>query len=167
MNVAIAWAAGLFDGEGCISIGYVRPSRRNDIVNPSYRLTIKVTMGCEASVKAFGAIVEDGTFQTHVTETERANSSYSWVAMSRKAENILIKLRPYLLTKASEADVALEFMALPDGRSGGKGGCKPADAALMQKKHDLYIRCCQLKSRWRFRKEKPAASPEPARKKKR
>jgi hypothetical protein len=120
-------------------------------------------MGCAETVKKFGDIAKDGTFQNHVSKTKRINSSYSWVAMSRKAERIVKMLRPYLVTKAKEADVALRFMALPDGRTGGKGGCQPVDASLMLKRHQLYLECCMLKSRWRFRKNKPGAVPEKAR----
>ena len=160
----IVWAAGLFDGEGCISIGYVPPSRRNDLVNPSYRLVIKVTMGCKQTVKRFGALVEQGTFQNHVRRSRKAdkrvNASYSWVAMSRKAESVIKLLYPFLVTKKKEADVALAFMALPDGRTGGSGGCKPVDSELMLKRHQLYLECCRLKPRWRFRKNKPGSQPE-------
>lgn len=152
---SVAWAAGIFDGEGCVSIGCVGPSQRRDIVNLSYRLTVKVTMGCEETVCCFGTVVEQGTFQNHVSVArigcERMNPSYSWVAMSRKAEAVLKLLRPYLITKSREADVALEFMALPDGRRGRRA----VDPKLMAERHRLYLECCRLKPRWRFRKNKP------------
>lgn len=157
---SVAWAAGLFDGEGCISIGYIRPSRRKDIVNPSYRLTVKVTMGCQQTVRCFGEVVRAGSFQNHASKKARVNSSYSWVAMSRKAEMVLKLLRPHLVTKAREADVGLRFMALPDGRTGGAHGCSPVDPALMLKRHRLYLECCRLKPRWRFRRKKPDEVPE-------
>jgi len=124
-------------------------------------------MGCEETVCCFGTVVEQGTFQNHVREsreaTKKVNASYSWVAMSRKAEQILKLLRPYLITKAREADVALKFMALPDGRTGGRGGSKPVDPVLLAERHRLYLECCRLKPRWRFRKNKPSEAPEPPR----
>ena len=156
---SVAWAAGIFDGEGCVSIGCVPPSKRKDIVNPSYRLTLKVTMGCEETVCCFGTVVEQGSFQTHQPTSKKVNASYSWVAMSRKAESILKLLRPYLVTKAREADVALAFMALPDGRRGRRA----VDPALMAERHRLFLECCRLKPRWRFRKNKPTELPEPPR----
>lgn len=159
-QTGIAWAAGLFDGEGCVSIGYIPPSKRNDLLNPSYRLMIKVTMGCKETVHEFGRIVGQGTFQDHVSKKKRVNASYSWIAMSRKAERVLILLRPYLITKVKEADVALQFMALPDGRTGGAGGCQPLDPKLLLARHLLYLKCCELKPRWRFRKRFPSRLPE-------
>jgi hypothetical protein len=108
-------------------------------------------MGCAKTVRQFGAIVRHGSFQPHAAKNKRVNSSYSWVAMSRKAESVIQMLQPYLVTKAREATVALKFMALPDGRTGGNGGCRPVDPALL---------LCKLKPRWRFRKHKPSLQPE-------
>lgn len=153
IEIETAWAAGLFDGEGCISISKVTPSQRNDIRNNSYRLVAKVTMGHRPTVEKFGSIVCSGSFQFHVAQNDRVNASYSWVAMSRKAEVIVRMLRRYLLTKAEEADIALQFMALPDVERGGRGGSKRIDPILLAKKEDLYQQCRRLKSRFRFRKE--------------
>ncbi len=120
-------------------------------------------MGDKVAVKKFGAIVGNGSFQNHVARGKRISASYSWVAASRKAEKILRVLHPYLVTKLKEANVAFRFMALPDGRVGGKGGNRPVDPKLMLQRHLLYLKCCKLKPRWRFRKSHPGLIPEPPR----
>ena len=156
-DVELAWMAGIFDGEGCISIGHVSPNVRNDLKNPSYRLTVKVTMGHEPTIRRVAEIVGVGTVHRHQARSIAANESWSWVAMARNAEMAIVLLRPWLLTKADEADVALEFMRLPDVKRGGKGGSQPIDRGLLERKHELYLRCAQLKPRNRFRKT-PARS---------
>jgi hypothetical protein len=158
-EIEMAWAAGLFDGEGCISIGCVLPTKRNGLRNRSYRLTVKVTMGCKKSVDAFHKIIGVGTVQPHVDKSDRVNQSWSWVTMSRLAEVAIRKLFPYLISKVSEALVALELMELPDVQRGGRGGSKEIPKSLLKKKHSCYVRCAKLKSRFKFRRfllhEKP------------
>lgn len=151
-KIELAWAAGIFDGEGCVSIGYVSPGPNNALRNPSYRLTVKVTMGCRKTVIRLAKIIGAGTVQSHVGETETMNASTSWVAMARKAQTALRLLRPYLLTKAKEADIGLAFMALPDPARGGAKGSPVMSRRLLRQKHALYVRCCKAKSRFRFRK---------------
>lgn len=161
METDLAWAAGLFDGEGCVSIGYIPAGHGKNTRNSSYRLTVKLTMGCKVTVARFGKVIGAGTFHRHQPHSERTNASYSWVGMARNGHDILKMIRPYLITKAAEADVAIAFCELPDGRTGGKGGSLPMCRKLLQRRHDLYLKCCKLKSRWRFRKTKPGARPAP------
>lgn len=151
MKTKIAWAAGLFDGEGCISIGRVCPTKLNGLRNPSYRLTVKVTMGDAVAVRRFAGIIGVGSVQNHVNATEKLNGSISWVAMARKGETAIKKILPFLVTKRKEAIIALRFMALPDVARGGSQGSPRIDAKLLKKKHVLYVECCKAKSRFRFR----------------
>lgn len=153
----LAWCAGLFDGEGCISISRVKPTAKNKLVNSSYRLVAKVTMGDRKAIRRFFAVVGHGSVQKHVEGNAKVNGSTSWVAAARKAEIVLKKLYPFLTTKLKEADIALEFMALPDPIRGGARGSPCIDKPLLRKKHKLYVRCCRAKPRFRFRK-KPLSS---------
>lgn len=148
----LAWCAGLFDGEGCISIGAVAPAKRNDLVNTSYRLTVKVTMCDLRTIKRFHSIMGVGTVQKHQPSNPRCNASWSWVAMSRLAEKALLKLQPWIVTKKNELSVALQFMALPDAERGGARGSPCIDRKLLRKKHAFYVRCCKLKPRFKFRR---------------
>lgn len=157
MSKELAWAAGLFDGEGCIHIGCVPKSKGR--LSPSYRCMIKLTMGCERTVRRFGGIVGTGTFQKHKPRGKRINASFSWQAHCKKAGRILELLNPYLITKSKEAEVALKFLSLPSGTVGGAGGNKPVNRHILQRKHNLMIECAKLKPRWRFRKNKPKSTP--------
>lgn len=156
----LAWAGGIFDGEGCISIGYVKPTRKNGTLNPSYRLTVKVTMGHEPTIRRFAQIIGSGEVHAHVARGERVNASWSWVAMARKAERALRLIEPYLFTKERECEIALRFMALPDVRRGGKSGSPRIDLRLLMRKHALYLACAKAKPRARFRLKPLPEIPE-------
>lgn len=156
-DLELAWAAGIFDGEGCISIGKVPPNSKNGLRNYSYRLTLKVTMGSKETVDRFSLIVGDGTSFLHQKGTDRVSDSYSFVAQSRKTAPILQALRPYLITKAQEADIAIQFLALPDCKRGGRQpngtlGSREVTPEYLQVREELYLACAQLKSRYKFRK---------------
>ncbi len=115
-----AWAAGLIDGEGCIAIATYDADHAPGCTSRRYVLILKVTMGHRPTVERIAQLLGVGTVQDHVARSARVNASYSWVAQSRKAEAALRAVRPYLVTKAKEADVALAFMALPLARRGGR-----------------------------------------------
>ena len=150
-ELEIAWAAGLFDGEGCIHIGKIPPTSKNGLRNPSYRLTLKITMGCQVSVRKFAELVGDGTSFLHSKGGKRLNPSYSFIAQSRKAQPILQQLRPYLITKADQADIALTFLALPDCPRGGKNGSRQVSSEYLQVRQELYEACAKAKPTYRFR----------------
>lgn len=152
MKTDLAWCAGIFDGEGCVSIGFVRPTPTNGLKNLNYRLAVKVTMGCKKTVLLFRRRIGFGTIQNHVASSDKVNASTSWVAMSRLAEHAIVRMYPFLVTKKAEADIALRFMRLPNPRRGGSRGSPIIDRGLLMPKHALYVLCCKAKSRFRFRK---------------
>jgi hypothetical protein len=145
-----AWAAGVIDGEGCISIIRTPPTAASRCVANRYTLHLKVTMGHEQTVKRLRRIFRTGSVQIHVPKSERLNASWSWVCQSRQSEHVLRLVRPYLLTKAKEADVGMRFLRLPLAKRGGYGGGHPTPPALTRQRERLYWRLRKLKSRWRF-----------------
>jgi hypothetical protein len=83
----IAYAAGIFDGEGCIT----GTRGKNDI-------HIAVTMGDEDCIRRFGRIVGCGTIgvQTQFTDPGPRKPMWRWQADGAKAERIVRLLLPYL-----------------------------------------------------------------------
>ena len=146
----LAWAAGIIDGEGCLSICYTPASAHPGCLTDRTTFHLKVTMGHKPTVVRLRAILGVGTIQDHVAKTDRVNASYSWVASSRKAQTALLAVRPYLYTKAKEADIALKYLALPLALYGGRGGNRPIPKSLHRRRGSLYWRLRQLKPRWRF-----------------
>lgn len=149
-NTEIAWAAGIFDGEGCISMNRQRASTRKDLVTDTYRLVVKVTMGDKPTILRIAQIFGVGTVHNHVGNKAGANASYSWVAQSQVAKAALCLVRPYLITKAEELALAFEFFALPSGTLGGAKGNPSKSPELQEAQMRCYWKLRMAKSRWRF-----------------
>jgi hypothetical protein len=148
----LAWVAGIVDGEGCISIIRHPPTPGSRCRSNRYTLHVKVTMGHKSTISRLVEVMGVGTLQNHAPRGPRTNASYSWIAQARHGEQAIRLMRPYLLTKAKEADVALAFMALPLAPRGGRGGSQVIPAGLQRKRSQLYWRLRRLKPRWRFRR---------------
>jgi len=147
----LAWAAGLFDGEGCITISRQRPGTgRRESLN--YRLFLKVTMGHRPTIERLVAIFSVGSIHPWCDSSDREhNPAYSWWVASRQAVAVIEQLRPYLVTKAIEADLALEWGRLPLAPRGGRGGGTRVPAELLAARHRLFEAMRDAKPSARFR----------------
>ncbi len=150
----MAWAAGIFDGEGCISINRQRADRRPDLRSDTFRLYIKVTMGHRGTVERMLEILKTGTLHNHIPHNRTVNASYSWLAGARQAEKALHLMQPYLITKAEELQIALEFFAIPPHWIGGSHGNTIKSPELVDRFLRCYWKLRIAKSRWRFYKRK-------------
>lgn len=99
----LAWAAGIIDGEGCISI---RAHRKDGVVR-SYSLLLKVTMGHRESIDRLWSIFQTGSIQN--VDQRRWNPAWSLVCTTLQAKTVLDLVYPYLVTKRVEADLAQQF----------------------------------------------------------
>jgi hypothetical protein len=109
MPADVAYCAGLFDGEGCISASRSYHCQKN------VRVSIYVTM-CDRAGPEFMA----RTFGGHVREWKRKTRSgkavFSWGLHCRKAAAVLELMLPYLQIKRSRAESAIKLAALSIGR---------------------------------------------------
>lgn len=109
----VAWTAGILDGEGCIHIIRCRP-RRNEGKSgrpvSAFRYVLRVQVGGtdEAMIKQLHSLW-GGTRSGRGRRLKSGRLAYTWTVGSLRAEQVLRALRPYLITKAAQADVALEF----------------------------------------------------------
>lgn len=109
-----AWAAGFLDGEGWIGVAkYLNGGRYY------YALHVKASNTCYAAIEAlqlaYGGSIQQSIRQPHGTEW------YSWDISTRKASAFLRVVLPYLRVKKLEAQIALEYQALPFGQHTSKG----------------------------------------------
>lgn len=101
------YAAGLFDGEGYIRI--TNQQLRNFKFHVRYQLYVGVCM-CDprpllALQKEYG-----GSFHWATRpKNENHRALCSWIITSRQATAFLERIRPYLIVKADQADLAFEF----------------------------------------------------------
>ena len=94
-ETAKAWAAGLFDGEGCVYIQRNNPRASIGAISPSYKLLIKVTMTHHETLVRLRDIFKMGVVSTSRQATERHAAQYSWVCTTNQAAAIVSLISPY------------------------------------------------------------------------
>lgn len=131
-----AYAAGLFDGEGCIRIATQK--RGNHL---GYQLIVCVNMTDPrpllALQRAYGGSFYPGTGRKNPNHRKLC----CWTICARGALAFLELIRPWLIVKAQEADLAIEFQK-------GKQD-KPAQAKIspaeMSRRERIKSRITRLK----------------------
>ena len=109
----VTWAAGFFDGEGCIGITRdVRPAStrwRGGSVRHRLRLEVdQIDMAPLLILKElFG-----GALRARGARAESCNPIYEWKAHEALAETALREMLPCLVVKQRQAELALEFREL-------------------------------------------------------
>jgi hypothetical protein len=111
-------------------------------------------MGHRPTVDRLLEIFGAGTIQS-VTQWE-FNPAYSWLLTSHKAIAVIRLVRPFLVTKATEADIAEEFMALAKAPRGGAGGGRVTPPDLLAARYALWDKMRRAKPSFRFRERKAA-----------
>lgn len=95
------YLAGFFDGEGCISLS----------AGDLYTLHVSVTQVNPAPLREFAAAF-GGNVRLRRWHRPDQRPGYIWNIASQKAMAMLKVLRPYLIVKAEEADIAIAFQSL-------------------------------------------------------
>lgn len=110
-RVALAWCAGLFDGEGCIGVyraksGYIA-------------LTARIVMVDRESVETFHRMIGAGTLSLWSKRPGARLPVWCWFLSARaRLREVLIALRPFVVKSRAEIDLALAFIdANPEDRA--------------------------------------------------
>jgi hypothetical protein len=98
----IAWAAGFFDGEGCIDIIYTKI--KNVLY---YSLRLRVTNTNKESIARFMSIVNCGTISS--SKRKEFKLAYTHTSLCNDATNIIKLLLPYSTIKKSQFELGLQF----------------------------------------------------------
>lgn len=140
-NIQKAWAAGLLDGEGSLSI---KRTRRDNVIH--YQLWVVCGMSdilpnrkalTELQSMFGGNIV----FQKETKNPNRKNR-VSWTVVSQMALNCLKKLRPYFRVKSEHAKLLIEFQESCISRKG-----KKKDPKKLSRQEDYFYRVRKLTTR--------------------
>ena len=116
-DVDCAYAAGLIDGEGCITILKRMPCGK--ALSPSYQVTVVVNMGDPEPIDFLWERWRG--FRGSDKDKRTGYVSYRWQIQSHKAARFLEMVQPYLKHKRKQADIALEFHCLKkEARQGGR-----------------------------------------------
>lgn len=101
----IVWAAGLIDGEACISI--VRHSR-NDRPQPHHGLRVDVAMVHKPTLLQL-QLLFGGRIYPKRSKSKEHRQAWLWTIATQEAKQLLEQIRPFVLTKRKEVEIALAF----------------------------------------------------------
>jgi hypothetical protein len=104
-DTALAYIAGIIDGEGCITISR---HRTKNLQREYYHLSLRVKM---VDSKAISFIVAKFGGKIYSVSTSQYNrrQSVDWVVTGDDAKRILLLIKPYLLIKIEQAEIGLLF----------------------------------------------------------
>jgi hypothetical protein len=122
---SLAWAAGIIDGEGCITISFRKTPGVHQLIVKVACVEDKM---CPELHRIFGGSL-------WVDKQER----HSWTVTGKKAGEVLTLLHPYLVVKQDQADVGIEYAATvraPGKRT--KHGLYPIREPMRQKLFELH-----------------------------
>lgn len=107
-DTLLAWAAGIIDGEGTITIcdnGNPNQSCRRGIMTPR----VLLTMTCKLTVSRFYDIVKLGSIRVPTAATSKHKEQHHWRSGGADAVSVCKILTPYLFTKKVQAEVIVQF----------------------------------------------------------
>ena len=123
----LSYLAGLFDGEGCISISV--KNRKNGTIK--HELIVQVSMVDEVPVKMF--FDNFGGSFTKSKKDPPKHDIYHWRLSSVKAKTFLEIIEPYLLVRQKQARIAIQF------QSGIRNTCKQTSLEELTRRSDLRV----------------------------
>ena len=100
----IAWAAGLFDGEGSISVRRIKGVASKA---ETFQLAVQLAMTHRATVYKFKTVLVVGSVHTY--RYGRYKRQWAYVATGPSAVRVLEVLGPNLVTKRQEAQIAINY----------------------------------------------------------
>ncbi len=135
------YAAGLVDGEGCISIS---KSKRKGYKNYQFYLKVVITNTNKDILNLFqeqfgGSVLNRSHGKKHWTP------AYNWQLTCRQAESFLKLILPFLYIKKEEAKVALQFQDLLWETKTPRWPSEEARLSVIEQKIELYRKLASLK----------------------
>jgi hypothetical protein len=109
-QMTAAYAAGLIDGEGCISIS-VSPKKAGQIFYPrvDVGMSVKAMPVLQALMRRYG-----GTINHTRKQTDKWEAAAAWRIFGRPLEAFLIDIQPFLILKREQVEYALQMQRLID-----------------------------------------------------
>ena len=136
----LAWAAGLFDGEGSLGV-YRHTQYHGGKKYVGLHLIVKLAMCNQQAVEKFGEIVGEGKVNQSPRPTNSGRLVWTWNTGGVRAGLVLTKLLPYLVVKREQAELGLVFRAIV--RKNSRGLRTPPE--LIQRQSEIADSIKQLK----------------------
>lgn len=120
----LAYAAGIVDGEGCIFIG-----NRGGNATPKYTLKVEVCSTTPVVLRwlrnRFGGNITNAT-----TPSDKQKPQQRWSVSTAAAGKFLAAIRPYMVIKAEQADLAIQFQLRMNHHRRGRSPMLPEETEI-------------------------------------
>ena len=118
----LAYVAGLFDGEGSITIGKSNPATYNTLRSPSHWLQVGITNTNKNLIdwlcNTFGGHISNNS---HCPSRKKQRPCWAWRKNSNEAAFFLKSIFPFSKIKQEQMKLAIEFQEKRKGSKGNKG----------------------------------------------
>lgn len=105
-----AWFAGVLDSDGHIGI-YRNVGNTQRHKNPRYAPALVITNTNEALLNRLSSLWPESKLKLRPRASERHQQTYSWQCLTIDSiVRLLQELRPYLIAKAAQADLLMDFL---------------------------------------------------------
>lgn len=132
-EIDLAYMAGFFDGEGCITINKMKP-KGNGNRNYVYRIYCLMVSNDKAILTWMQQIV-GGSIST--TQKVGYRPNWRWCITDNKALAFLKQICPYLQIKKQEAELAIAYQEWKQ-RLPNKGQCRPPkELSIMEQAYQI------------------------------
>jgi hypothetical protein len=123
-----------------------RATEKSKHASTMYALVLKIGMTHEYTIERLHELFGCGhiNFMSRENDPRAQRPVWNWTCMSGDAEKVIAQIQPYMVTKATEAAIALQFAALGTARH----GAKRVDPALQAKRQSHYEMLRELKKPW-------------------
>ena len=110
----LSYCAGMFDADGCFSMytSLHKGSAGHRYYIPTATIDIREEIIVDIFLKLFG-----GSKQYKIKKVIGHSPTYYWKASGRALENFILKIQPYLILKAEQAELILKFRDIRKGKS--------------------------------------------------
>lgn len=158
-QIDYAWAAGFFDGEGCVSLSDCTRKDRGYTSTRHITMKIlvsqKVRLPLDKLLQLFGGTIEPSR-RAGVSALGGPFNGWVWIIRGTGAAEALTKMLPYLVLKREVTMVALDLQAHIDNRPRKGRGCPLSDEDIE------YRKALLAKARWLNSGHRAAATTKPS-----
>jgi hypothetical protein len=138
-NTAIAYIAGILDGEGCVQIQKCKLHNRE--INQTYKLQVRISNTDLRLINYINSIYPAYIYNSSEKRTNRKRQ-FVWHINGKKAGLFLSETMPYLIVKKQQVVLALDFLKTYEKYYGIFG--VPKD--VLEYREKLYLECQKCKS---------------------
>ena len=109
-DARLLWMAGFFDGEGYVGLQILHNRNLSGI--PKIALRLSVSNTDRRSLTPFADRFGGSIVRSSVAKPRR-KQVYRWDQQGKRAHQFMLAVRPFLITKTEQVDLAIRFWELP------------------------------------------------------